>query len=178
MKPKDLARVVADTTVQPNGGDVPDRCEAVKPSARTLGMACHACRCELRQSYAPGRQAGDDMPISSSAPTEACAGKTYLGRVIRDIGRRIDGDPELEEIFAQPLSLSRRVLVQDHRQRGPKVYSLHAPEVECIGKSKAHRPSLRLPFKAWTWAFPSIGLNGLLAELLSAITASPFASPL
>jgi IS5 family transposase len=31
--------------------------------------------------------------------------KTYLGRVIRDIGRRIDGDPELEEIFARPLSL-------------------------------------------------------------------------
>ena len=23
--------------------------------------------------------------------------------------------------------------------RGPKVYSLHAPEVECIGKGKAHR---------------------------------------
>ena len=66
--------------------------------------------------------------------------KTYLGRVIRDIGRRIDGDPELEEIFARPLSLSRRVLAQDQRQRGPKVYSLHAPEVECIGKGKAHRP--------------------------------------
>ena len=55
--------------------------------------------------------------------------------------RRIDGDPELEEIFARPLSLSRRrVLTQDQRQRGPKVYSLHAPEVECIGKGKAHRP--------------------------------------
>jgi transposase, IS5 family len=66
--------------------------------------------------------------------------KTYLGRVIRDIGRRIDGDAELEDIFAQPLSLSRRVLAQDQRQRGPKVYSLHAPEVECIGKGKAHRP--------------------------------------
>ena len=26
------------------------------------------------------------------------------------------------------------------RQRGRKVYSLHAPEVECIGKGKAHRP--------------------------------------
>jgi hypothetical protein len=57
--------------------------------------------------------------------------KTYLARVIRDIGRRIDGDPELEEIFARPLSLSRRVLAQDQRQRGPKVYSLHAPEVQC-----------------------------------------------
>jgi transposase, IS5 family len=45
-----------------------------------------------------------------------------------------------EEIFARPLSLSRRVLAQDQRQRGPKVYSLHAPEVVCIGKGKAHRP--------------------------------------
>ena len=30
--------------------------------------------------------------------------------------------------------------VQDHRQRGPKVYALHAPEVECIGKGKARAP--------------------------------------
>jgi transposase, IS5 family len=29
---------------------------------------------------------------------------------------------------------------QKPRQRGPKVYSLHAPEVECIGKGKAHKP--------------------------------------
>lgn len=29
---------------------------------------------------------------------------------------------------------------QRHKQRGNKVYSLHAPEVECIGKGKAHRP--------------------------------------
>jgi hypothetical protein len=31
-------------------------------------------------------------------------------------------------------------VAQDQRQRGPKVYSLHAPEVECIGKGKAHGP--------------------------------------
>ena len=29
---------------------------------------------------------------------------------------------------------------QQQRQRGPKVNSLHAPEAECIGKGKAHRP--------------------------------------
>ena len=29
---------------------------------------------------------------------------------------------------------------QRQRQRGRKVYSLHAPEVECIGKGKAHKP--------------------------------------
>jgi len=36
--------------------------------------------------------------------------------------------------------LARRVREQRQHQRGPKVYSLHAPEVECIGKGKAHRP--------------------------------------
>ena len=29
---------------------------------------------------------------------------------------------------------------QERGQRGAKVYSLHAPEVECIGKGKAHKP--------------------------------------
>ena len=29
---------------------------------------------------------------------------------------------------------------QRQNQRGRKIYSLHAPEVECIGKGKAHRP--------------------------------------
>jgi len=38
------------------------------------------------------------------------------------------------------LARARRVLEQKQHQRGAKVYSLHAPEVECIGKGKAHRP--------------------------------------
>jgi IS5 family transposase len=66
--------------------------------------------------------------------------KTYLGRVIRDVGRRIAGYDRLEEAFARELSLARRVLAQERRQRGHKVYSVHAPEVECIGKGKAHKP--------------------------------------
>jgi hypothetical protein len=32
---------------------------------------------------------------------------------------------------------SRRVRDRDQHQRGPKIYSLHAPEVECIGCGKA-----------------------------------------
>ena len=55
--------------------------------------------------------------------------KTYLGRVIRDITRKIDGDHGLEGNFAHLLSLSRRVREQERGQRGAKVYSLHAPEV-------------------------------------------------
>jgi IS5 family transposase len=46
----------------------------------------------------------------------------------------------LRRVFAEPLSLAFRVRHQRQTQRGRKVYSLHAPEVECIGKGKAHRP--------------------------------------
>ena len=75
--------------------------------------------------------------------------RTYLGRVMRDIVRKIGGDAELESVFAHPLMLGRRVREQRQHQRGrkslpsgsvPRLYSLHAPEVECIGKGKAHRP--------------------------------------
>jgi IS5 family transposase len=66
--------------------------------------------------------------------------RTYLGRVTRDIMRKIKGDVALEEVFGLSLMLARRVREQRKNQRGPKVYSLHAPEVECIGKGKAHRP--------------------------------------
>jgi transposase, IS5 family len=67
--------------------------------------------------------------------------RTYLGRVIRDVARKIEGDGWIEEmVFGHILPLARQVREQTQRQRGPKVYSLHAPEVECIGKGKAHRP--------------------------------------
>jgi IS5 family transposase len=66
--------------------------------------------------------------------------KTYLRRVIRDIGRKVDGDDLLTALFAPLLSRAWRVLTQKKRQTAPKVYSMHAPEVECIGKGKAHKP--------------------------------------
>jgi IS5 family transposase len=46
----------------------------------------------------------------------------------------------LEAKFAWLLSLARRLRAQERGQRGPKIYSPHAPEVECIGKGKPHKP--------------------------------------
>jgi IS5 family transposase len=80
------------------------------------------------------------MRTNSNAPTEAYASSRPISAVIRDIERHIVRDEDLREAFVRPLFLARRVLEQERRQRGRKVYSLHAPEVECIGKGKAHRP--------------------------------------
>jgi transposase, IS5 family len=58
--------------------------------------------------------------------------RTYLGHTIRDISRQIAGEEELETIFKWPLYQASTVLEQRQRQRGRKIYSLHAHEVECI----------------------------------------------
>lgn len=63
-----------------------------------------------------------------------------LGAVTRNITRKLAGRPELAQLFALPLSLARRIRDQRQRKRGRTVYSLHAPEVECIGDGKAHKP--------------------------------------
>ena len=90
--------------------------------------------------------------------------KTYLGRMIRDIARKIARNKLLKPVFAKALSLSHRVLTQQRRQKAPKVYSLHAPEVECIGKGKAHKPY-------------EFGVKVSLATTLSPSARSPEVSP-
>jgi IS5 family transposase len=62
--------------------------------------------------------------------------RTWLGRLIRDIRRRIAGDPALEAAFETALARAEQVLAQAPKDKG-KLYAWHAPEVECIGKGKA-----------------------------------------
>jgi transposase, IS5 family len=66
--------------------------------------------------------------------------RTRLGRLIRDIGRKIAGQESVEAAFALPLARASQVRSQQQRQRGWKLYSFHAPETECIGKGKASAP--------------------------------------
>src|SRR4249919_263546 len=66
--------------------------------------------------------------------------RTRLGRLIRDIRRKIKGHGPVEAAFERPLSRASKIRSQRQRQRGWKLYSFHAPEVECIGKGKARAP--------------------------------------
>ena len=147
MKPGDLARVIVDTTVQPKNITFPTDAKLLNRAREKLAKLAKKLGVELRQSY---HRVGKFTLVKHQRYAHAKQFKradralrklkTYLGRVIRDVTRKIDGNPWLEEMFAYLLSLARRVLAQERGQRGPKVYSLHAPEVECIGKGKAHKP--------------------------------------
>jgi IS5 family transposase len=54
----------------------------------------------------------------------------------RDIARKIAGDAALESAFAVARNRVGRLLAQKRDDKN-KLYALHAPEVECIGKGKA-----------------------------------------
>lgn len=147
IEPRELSRVIVDTTVQPKAVAFPTDARLLNRARERLVRMAKRHGLPLRQSYARvGKRALIKHQRYAHARQFKRAGKalrtlkTYLGRVVRDIRRKIVANENLRRPFTRPLFLAERVLEQDRRQRGRKVYSLHAPEVECIGKGKAHRP--------------------------------------
>ncbi len=147
LSSKDFERVVVDTTVQPKAIAYPTDARLVHRAIEKLVGLAKREGVVLRQSYVRvAKRAAIMVGRYSHAHQFKRAQRalkflrTRLGRVIRDINRQIDGDEALQACFAPLIDLAIKVRHQDHRQRGPKVYSLHAPEVECIGKGKARAP--------------------------------------
>jgi IS5 family transposase len=144
LKPKDLERVAVDTTVQEKAIAHPTDARLLHRAIEKLTALAKREGVKLRQSYL---RVAKRAAIMVGRYTHAHQFKrarralkflrTRLGRIIRDIRRKIAGDPALKECFGPLLALAVRVRHQDQHQRGPKIYSLHAPEVECIGRGKA-----------------------------------------
>jgi len=144
---RDLGCVVVDTTVQPKNVAFPTDVKLTHKAIVMLGRLARKHGVPLRQSYV---RVAKRAAIMAGRYAHAKQFKRHnrqlkflrirLGRVIRDIRRKTEGDEALEAIFAIPLSRASQLRRQKQRQRGPKLYSWHAPEVECIGKGKARTP--------------------------------------
>jgi IS5 family transposase len=66
--------------------------------------------------------------------------KTRVGRVHREVQRKLEQLPDSAQPKAKDLlHRVRRILTQQTKDRN-KLYALHAPEVECISKGKARTP--------------------------------------
>ena len=147
IETKDLERVVVDTTVQEKAIAHPTDARLAHRAIEKLVDLAKREGVELRQSYLRLAKRAAIMVGRYThahqfkrARRELKFLRTRLGRVIRDIRRKIEGDIRLEDRFGPLLDLAHRVRHQEQRQRGPKVYSLHAPEVECLGNGKARAP--------------------------------------
>ncbi len=65
--------------------------------------------------------------------------KTLVGRVYRDIERQLPKQPlVVRTAFQDTLEKTQRILTQQTHDKN-KLYSFHAPEVECISKGKVHK---------------------------------------
>ncbi len=147
LKKSDLARISIDTTVQPKNVNFPTDAKLLETAIRQLGKLAKAHGVPLRQSYVrvakraammAGRYAHAKQFKRMNKQIKFL--RSRLGRLIRDIAGKIEDDQVLREVFAFPLTKARQIRGQQQRQRGWKLYSWHAPEVECIGKGKAAKP--------------------------------------
>ena len=147
LKKSDLARVTVDTTVQPKNITFPTDAKLLETAIHQLSRLAKKHEVPLRQSYArvakraammAGRYAHAKQFKRMNRRVKFL--RTRLGRLIRDIERKIDGDEGLQETFAVALGRAAQIRGQKQRQRGWKLYSWHAPETECIGKGKARAP--------------------------------------
>ncbi len=147
LSPQDVTEVAVDTTVMPKNVMFPTDAKLMNRAREKLVRLAKEYGIALRQSHTRvGKYALIKHQRYAHAKHSKRAGKmkrrlaTFLGRTIRDIKRKIKGNETLEAAFKPLLWRASRVMTQKPRDPARKVYSLHAPEVECIGKGKAHMP--------------------------------------
>jgi IS5 family transposase len=146
LKPNELRRVNVDTTVQEKAIAFPTDARLYQKARLVLVREARRAGIELRQSYARvGKRALQKQGRYASAQQLKRAGRetkrlrTYLGRVIRDIERKAAAQgQELSAPLAQLLERAQRIH-QQQRTDKHKLYSMQAPEVECIAKGKEHK---------------------------------------
>ena len=139
---KEIQSVNVDTTVQEKAIAFPTDARLYYKACRALVRVARQIGLKLRQSHsrlskkALARQSRYACAQQlKRARKETKRLRTYLGRVLRNVERFIG---PLKEKHAELLRISRRIYEQQ-RQDKHKLYSVRAPEVECIAKGKAHK---------------------------------------
>jgi IS5 family transposase len=145
MKLSELAPVVIDTTVQPKAVMFPTDAKLLNRPRDRLVRLAKKLGVSLRQSY---RRVGKLALIKHQRYAHAHQFKrahrslrklkTYLGSVTSSGAssrRKICGRRSCGRYISRGECWNKSAA-----SAVAKAYSLHAPEVECIGKGKAHRP--------------------------------------
>lgn len=147
VKAKSFEKIIIDTTVMEKAVAYPTDSRLLERGRQHLVKLAGALGIPLRQNYnreAPklaaqvGRYAHAKQYRRMRAALKSL--RTVVGRVWRDIERKLDRQDEVQSAKAASiLARVKRLLEQKPKDKN-KLYSLHAPEVECIGKGKARQP--------------------------------------
>jgi IS5 family transposase len=142
LKEKDFEHLNVDTTVQEKAISFPTDSKLYYKMLEELVEQAQKRGIALRQSYkfvskkALTKQAGYSHAKQMKRARKMTKKlKTYLGRVYRELTRKASAK---DEELIEKLAMAERLLNQSKDSKN-KLYSIHAPEVECISKGKAHK---------------------------------------
>jgi len=144
---RDLHKVNVDTTVQEKAIRFPTDTQLCHKAREELLKTADHYGVGVRQSYVRKSKQAVFLANKYMAARQMNRGRkqikkvrNYLGRVMRDIERAVGKDPTLAPVFKDDLAKARTIYAQAaNPQMTAKIYSWHAPEVECIAKGKAHK---------------------------------------
>lgn len=146
IKKSSAEKLIVDTTVMEKAISYPTDAKLFESARKRLVKLARRNGWALRQNYnriAPrlavqvGRYAHAKQYKRMKGSLRKL--RTLVGRVWRDVARHAQGvSGRVHEHAARELSLVQRLLEQKRNDKN-KLYSLHAPEVECISKGKARQ---------------------------------------
>lgn len=142
IKKRDIKIAVADTTVQEKAITFSTDSKLYQRGRELLVKEAEKHGIKLKQNYKRLAKKvffqGNNYVRAKQmnrAQKEFRKLKVYLRRVKHQIQKHLENKPELQKYFSDLIEKVDRVLIQQKEDKN-KLYSFHAPEVECIGKGK------------------------------------------
>jgi IS5 family transposase len=147
IEAKDLKRVTVDTTVQEKAVRFPTDTRLCHKAREELVKTAFHFGIGLRQSYERKSKHALFLSNKYMAARQMNRGRkmakkirNYLGRVIRDLERACEKGLVSKVRIEAELAKARIIYAQAGNPKAEKkIYSWHAPEVECIAKGKAQK---------------------------------------
>ena len=150
IRPVEFERVIVDTTVQEKAIAHPVDSRLLEVARHKVVEAARQAGILLKQTFA---KEGRELRRKAGGYAHAKQFKrllrvlkrqrTVLGIVLREIKRKLDTtnseSPTTLARLSTLLERAERIRTQQPKDK-KKLYALHAPEVECIGKGKARKP--------------------------------------
>ena len=149
VKKSEFERVIVDTTVQEKAIAHPTDARLLDVARQLLVRHAKRVGITLKQTYereckALRRRAGGYAHAKQfkRLKTVLKRQRTILGVLIREIARKMGTTSLAEDVKTKLTTLlqrAERIRTQKTKDKD-KLYAMHAPEVECIGKGKARKP--------------------------------------
>ena len=149
---KELTRVIVDSTVQEKAVAHPTDSKLLETARSKVVEAAKAEGIELKQTYAKegqllGYKAGRYAHARQFKRMRKMIKRqrTIVGRLQREVARKMTTlSQAVQEALGQTLDKAKRLVTQTASRKAvdnrAKLYSWHAPEVECISKGKSRNP--------------------------------------